>query len=494
MILKSMRILVLGDVMLDRYVRVEATRLSPEAPGVVGSLLDEQLAPGGAANVAANVMALGGKPFLTGMVGMDTAADELKQTITGMGFSADHLVEDEQRVTTVKTRFTANSHLLFRYDVESNMGLSEAAELMLSREIDKCASEVDAIVVSDYGKGVITPRVFHSVARVASSRGIELLVDGKNPVAAAYRGATVVTPNLAETFAATQIRVVDEASALEASKRLREMTSAQTVVIKRGGEGAFLYEGGAGGHVVPAERREVYDVTGAGDTFIAALAMALASGHSHEVAVRAAVLAGSIVVGKIGTAVLTAPEFQRAWQSRGFHTSAENMLAVEDLILEIERFKRAGKIIGFTNGCFDLLHSGHIWCLERAKRMVDVLIVAVNTDDSVNSLKGASRPVQELSERMTIIGSLACTDFVIPLAQATPIELLQLIQPHYHFKGGDYGEGTLPEASVVRKNGGRVVIIDRLPGRSTTELLEKMEVPNRIPDSAARSSWAGATK
>lgn len=460
------RLLIVGDVMLDRYWHGPTARISPEAPVPVVKVEEVEERPGGAANVAVNIAALGGQARVLGLAGADEAAGVLETKLRRLGVACD-LVCLPGQATITKLRVLSRNQQLLRLDFEDGFPGFEPTELY--ERFTGHLPAADVVVLSDYRKGVL--REVERYIRAARVAGRPILVDPKGRDFGRYRGATLLTPNLAE-FEAVAGVCRDEADLLGKGETLRRDLELEALLITRGEQGMTLLRQEAEPLQLAARAREVYDVTGAGDTVIATLAAGLAAGLELSGATLLANLAAGIVVGKLGTASVTVSELRRAMYEhdeppRGVLDEAQLLQAVADAKLH-------GEAIVMTNGCFDILHAGHVTYLEQAKRLGSRLIVAVNDDASVRRLKGADRPVNPLWQRMRVLAGLSVVDWVVPFYEDTPERLICAIKPDYLVKGGDNDPAKIPGNRCVWDAGGQVVVMDYIEGCSTTSTIARI--------------------
>jgi D-beta-D-heptose 7-phosphate kinase/D-beta-D-heptose 1-phosphate adenosyltransferase len=460
------RVLVIGDVMLDRYWTGAATRISPEAPVPVVHVHRVEERPGGAANVALNILTLGGQVDLLGLIGQDEAGDALAGLLQQTGIGC-HLQRHPTGRTSTKLRILSQHQQLLRADFEDGWpGLNPDDQ---HRLFERLAPGADVIVLSDYGKGALpSARALIDHARALGKR---VIVDPKGTDFSRYQGATLITPNRAE-FEAVMGRCTSDEALVERGEQLRRETGLQGLLITRGEQGMTLLWTGQPPLHLPTRAREVYDVTGAGDTVVATLALALAAGAHPQAAVRLANAAAGIVVGKLGTAATTVAELSRALhdpEKDGF-----GLVTEDELEAAMRQARARGERLVMTNGCFDILHVGHVTYLEQARRLGDRLIVAVNSDASVQSLKGAGRPVNPLKQRMQVLAALKSVDWVVPFTEETPERLYCRLLPDILVKGGDYAPEAIAGGPCVLANGGQVVILDYLEGASTTGIIRRL--------------------
>ena len=470
--LKGVKVLVIGDVILDEHVWCNVKRISPEAPVPVAEVTSVTYAPGGAANVANNIRALGGEAQLIGVVGNDSNAEKLRQVLKENGISADMLIAEPDRPTTLKSRIIAHAQQVVRVDHEQARPVNGATVKKILESVKKQLNGVDAVLVSDYAKGVLAPEICTGLISEARKQGKPVSIDPKGKDYTRYGGATILTPNLREAEDITGISINSNEDAAEAGRKLLHDLDLQYVLITRGEAGMSLVgKDGIVAHI-PAMASEIYDVTGAGDTVLATLTLALAAGTGIEDAVRLANWAAGVVVRKVGTTVATIEEIEQAMRYDMRAGVNRKIMSLDELTGIVKSLKEKGKRIVTTNGCFDLLHLGHIRYLQEARELGDVLIVAVNSDASVSTIKGKNRPLLPEADRLQILAALECVDYVIAFPELTPEKLIGELRPDIHVKGGDYRPDELPEAGVVKSYGGEVVVVNEVEGKSTTEFIE----------------------
>ncbi|AMO79112.1 bifunctional D-glycero-beta-D-manno-heptose-7-phosphate kinase/D-glycero-beta-D-manno-heptose 1-phosphate adenylyltransferase HldE [Pseudomonas citronellolis] len=462
-------VLVVGDVMLDRYWHGATSRISPEAPVPVVRVEQHEDRPGGAANVALNLAALGAPAFLVGVTGEDEAAASLADSLGAVGVTTRF-----QRIagqpTIVKLRVMSRHQQLLRVDFEEPFRTDAEA---LARETEALLDQVRVLVLSDYGKGAL--KNHQALIQAARKRNIPVLADPKGKDFSIYCGASLITPNLSE-FEAIVGRCQDENELVAKGLKLLGDLDLGALLVTRGEHGMTLLRPGHPALHLPARAREVFDVTGAGDTVISTLAGALAAGEDLPQAVALANLAAGIVVGKLGTAAISAPELRRAVQRE--QGSERGVLGLEQLLLAIEDARAHGEKIVFTNGCFDILHAGHVSYLEQARAQGDRLIVAVNDDASVCRLKGPGRPINSVDRRMAVLAGLGAVDWVVSFSEDTPERLLAQVRPDVLVKGGDYSVDQVVGADIVAGYGGEVRVLGLVPNSSTTAIVEKIRRKN----------------
>ena len=458
-------VMVIGDVMLDRYIYGTVERISPEAPIPILAVEREVAMPGGAGNVVRNLTALGAAVAFVSVVGDDQAGSDLTGLIGGQPGIEPWLLVEGARATTVKTRYISVGQQLLRADHEETAPISaKLAERMLRIAGDTLAA-TSVAVLSDYSKGVLGGTVPLQLIAAAKQAGRRVVVDPKGPDYARYAGADVITPNRRELAEATEMAVDTEAAIVAAAAALRAAHGFGAVLVTRAQDGMTLVDGDGAQHF-PAEAAEVYDVSGAGDTVVATLAAGLAAGLELKVAVRLANMAAGVVVGKVGTAVAREDDLLGMLTPQG--RSLRKVVAREAAAEQVERWRRRGWRTGFTNGCFDLLHPGHVHLLEQARGQCDRLVVGLNSDASVRRLKGENRPVQPEAARAAVLASLSAVDLVVTYDEDTPEATLELLRPDLLVKGADYTLDGVVGAEMVLGWGGKVWLGELLPGYSTT--------------------------
>lgn len=467
------RVLVVGDVMCDTYLSGHVSRISPEAPVPVFESTEKRHVLGGAANVAANLRTLGCDVRLAGVVGDDVTGRYVREQLRAQGIVDDLLVQDAGRPTTEKTRLIARHQQLVRLDHESRLPLPAELNTRILAGVESILAEVDGLICSDYNKGVCTPDLLAPLFAKAQAANVPIFVDPKARDFARYRGATVLTPNLAEVRHATGESVADETSLTTAAESLLRQSEAQALLVTRGAAGMSLFHPPEGPQHLPAHTRDVYDVTGAGDTVIAAFAAAAIGGLSYAKAARLANVAAGIVVGKAGTAVVYREELEAHWQARIAPWQGK-LRTCDELSRALQQHRGRGERVVFTNGCFDLLHGGHVHYLQQARALGDCLVVALNDDASVRLLKGDDRPLRPQDERAHVLAALACVDYVVLFGEATPLALIKSLKPDVLVKGGDYTLETVVGREEVEASGGTVHLIPYVEGVSTTELVARI--------------------
>lgn len=460
------RVLILGDVMLDRYWHGATSRISPEAPVPVVRVDEDEGRPGGAGNVALNIAALGGQSVLVGLTGDDERADSLQTQLTQSGVDC-RFVREKAFPTITKLRIISRHQQLIRLDFEDGFPGFDSGALMQS--FQTALGGHDVVVLSDYGKGTL--RDTQAFIQTARAAGKPVLVDPKGSDFERYRGATLITPNLSE-FESVVGACVDEDEMVRKGQQLLQDCELSALLITRSEHGMTLLMEGGEVHHLPAQAREVFDVTGAGDTVIATLAASLGAGVPLDSATQLANLAAGIVVGKLGTATTTVQQMQRALAAQ--QVSDHGIVEEGQLQRSLAAARARGETIVMTNGCFDILHAGHVTYLEEAARLGDRLVVAVNIDQTVRALKGEDRPVNPVANRMRVLAALGCVDWVVPFTEETPERLICAVAPDYLVKGGDNDPDKIPGAACVREAGGKVAVLTYVDGVSTTRIVSSI--------------------
>jgi len=472
----NQRVLCVGDLMLDDFVYGDVARISPEAPAPVLAVNRSAIVVGGAGNVARNIAGLGASCVFVGLIGDDAAADTLLRAFREHELIDPQLVVDRSRPTTRKVRFVSDhfsTHLL-RADWE--VALPAAAEIEDQVIAKACAAlaRVDIVILSDYAKGVLTRRVIGEIIKAANAADKPVIVDPKSADLSIYRGASLFTPNRKELGEATRMHVGTEEEVVEAGLAALREAGGEALLVTRSEDGMSLVLADGAAHHVPAFPVKVRDVSGAGDTVAAVLACCRAAGADWASAMRIANAAASVVVGKPGTASVSVEELRARVLPHASLAAEEKIAATrEALAARVKAWRAAGLRVGFTNGCFDLLHPGHIRVLTAARAACDRLIVGLNSDASVKRLKGPSRPLQDERARAQVLAALEAVDLVTWFDEDTPFELIAQVRPAVLVKGGDYTPDQVVGRDIVEGDGGEVLIIDLVPGASTTSLVEK---------------------
>jgi len=479
--MSEVRVLVVGDVMLDRFVYGSVSRVSYEAPIPVLSVDREAAMPGGAGNAARNAAALGGRVTLVGVVGADGAGQELRHLIARHPGLVDRLVVDPARPTTRKTRFVAQGQQLLRADREIGAALPDEVARAVLAQVKEALRTCDVVILSDYAKGVLDDTVLRGILGDARTAGIPVVADPKAADLRRYAGATLVKPNRQELAAATGIACDTDAEVVAAAEQVIAATGIPGIAVSRAERGLSLVRRGCPPLHLPAQAREVFDVSGAGDTLVAALALGLGAGMDAAEAAWLANLASGLVVEKVGTAIVQPDEIlTRAHEQTVLDTDAK-VLPRSLAVKRIGRWRSEGARIGFTNGCFDLIHPGHVALLRQSRAACDRLVVGLNTDASVRRLKGPERPVQSETARSIVLASLAAVDLVILFDEDTPLSLIEAVRPEVLVKGADYRLEDVVGGDFVRGYGGQVLLADLVDGQSTSSMIARAYRPGVEP-------------
>jgi D-beta-D-heptose 7-phosphate kinase/D-beta-D-heptose 1-phosphate adenosyltransferase len=465
------RVMIVGDLMLDRYVSGEVSRISPEAPIPVLAVTAAEERLGGAGNVAFNLRSMEVEVELVGVIGDDGWGRKLREVLEDAGVSSAGLVVDGDRPTSLKTRMVSGVQQMLRVDFEDASPVSAAAKVQVLERARAMVDQVGAVVLSDYGKGVLTDEIVRVLIDAARDVGIPVLVDPKGTDFTRYRGATLITPNRKEAELALGRDLPDLESVDQGAQALIETAELDCAVITLGAGGIFFRtkDGHSGRETTKA--RAVFDVTGAGDTVIAHLALFLAGGYDLGDAVALANQAAGVVVARLGTNGVTRKELRAKLRESTLHTG--KVLADEELEDLLAAWRSERKRIVFTNGCFDIIHTGHVNYLRFARSQGDVLIVGVNDDDSVRRLKGPERPVNTMADRMEVLAAMEMVDAVVAFAEDTPANIVERVTPDVLVKGEDWADKGVVGREWVEKHGGRVVLAPLVAGRSTTDVLER---------------------
>lgn len=465
------RVLVVGDVMLDSYWHGTTSRISPEAPVPVVRVDQEETRLGGAGNVALNMAVLGSRTLLLGLVGDDVSANRIEELLAAHGVQSRF-----QRVpgskTITKLRVVSRHQQLIRLDFEDHFPDWDAEAL--AADFAGRLSEIDVVILSDYAKGVL--RQSADLVKAARAAGKPVIIDPKGTDFERYRGATLITPNLSE-FEAVVGRCESDEAIEQRGENLRQALDLDAILVTRSEKGMSLIARGRAPLHLPTRAQEVFDVTGAGDTVVATLGAAIAAGVTLDEAVALSNIAAGVVVAKLGTATVSPAELQRAARLSG-DACCRGVCGEAELLVQMQEARAHGERIVMTNGCFDILHPGHIDYLEKARALGDRLVVAVNDDASVRRLKGDTRPVNDLATRMRMLSALACVDWVVPFTEDTPERLYCALLPDVLVKGGDYSEDQVAGGACVKAAGGRVQILDFLPGHSTSAVIARIKEGN----------------
>lgn len=472
--LSQSRVLCLGDLMLDRFIYGHVDRTSPEAPVPIIQIEHETTMLGGVGNVARNLIGLGAKTTLLSVVGDDDIGKTLTHMIGEEHTVEPHLIVEPNRTSTVKTRFVAGGQQLLRADRETVSWISDQSKQKLLWIAKEIIEESDVIILSDYAKGILSDEVCRDLISYTRSKNKAIIVDPKGKNYQRYSGATIITPNRQELGQATNQPVQTDDQIVVAGKTLIKQLDIESILVTKSQDGMTLISSDDNIEHLPTQAHEVYDVSGAGDTVVATLGSAIAQNLNLIEASSLANFAASIVVSKLGTAVVFADDLLRAVRTNDLNVFESKILPISATCKLVESWKNNNNTIGFTNGCFDLLHPGHISLLRQSKEVCDKLIVALNSDSSVRKLKGNTRPIQTENARAQVLASLEFTDLVIIFNEETPIELIQMIKPDVLIKGDDYSLEEVVGADIVRALGGTIVLAKTEPGFSTSSTIDKL--------------------
>ena len=466
---KKPNILVIGDLMIDHYLWGSCDRISPEAPVQVVNVKKESSVLGGAGNVINNLVALGSVVDVISVIGNDSVANELKSLLEKIDVPTSNLVVENNRKTSKKSRLIASQQQVLRYDMESIDDINENSHKQIIQTLEKNIDKYSSIILSDYGKGVLTTNLTKEIIKIANKNNIKVLVDPKGKDYSKYKGSYTLTPNKKEAMEATNIDIKDESSLIEALKSLKTQCELEVSLITLSEQGIAIFDDEL--TIKPTVAREVYDVTGAGDTVIASIAFALGNNLDIKDAIYFANLAAGVVVGKIGSATTTLDEIYEYEYSLHKSNSTSHIKTFDEIKTLSSKLHSQGKKIVFTNGCFDILHVGHVKYLEVAKSYGDVLILGLNADSSVRKLKGPTRPINTQDDRAYILASLESVDYVVIFEEETPYELIKLIKPHVLVKGGDY-EG---KEVVGQDIADELKLVQFVDGKSTTNTIKRIQ-------------------
>ena len=472
---KSPKLLVIGDLMVDHYLWGSCDRISPEAPVQVVSVDSESTVLGGSGNVINNLKALGAQVDVISVIGNCKISDELKVLLNDINVNSEYLITQKDRITSKKSRIIASQQQVVRYDRESTDEISTKSQTTILNTFKKIITNYDAVLLSDYGKGVLTSDLTQSLIAIANDNNKKVLVDPKGLDYSKYKGAYLLTPNKKEASEATNINIKDDKSLTQAITQLKTKCDLDISLITLSEQGVAIYDDHDDElRIHPTVAREVFDVTGAGDTVLASLGFALSCGLDIDNSVEFANLAAGVVVGKIGSATATLNEIIEYESSLNKSTSDEHIKTLDEIIALSTELKSRDKKIVFTNGCFDLLHAGHVRYLETAKSFGDMLILGLNSDRSVTALKGKGRPINTQLDRAYILAALEAVDYVVIFDEDTPYDLIKAIKPHVLVKGGDY-EG---QDVVGQDIADELKLVQFVDGKSTTKTIEKIQQSN----------------
>ncbi|MBV6631602.1 MAG: D-glycero-beta-D-manno-heptose 1-phosphate adenylyltransferase [Alphaproteobacteria bacterium] len=490
--LNQASVLCIGDIMLDRFVYGSVDRISPEAPIPVIRVTRQTTSLGGVGNVAANVHALGAKVMIAAVVGDDGAGADIRAMTAELIGTDNGLITSNDRPTTQKTRYLARNQQLLRSDEESTVSLPALARRKLIDTALAQIEEATAVVLSDYGKGVLDAESVKQIIEAARAREIPVVVDPMVRDFGRYRGASAVSPNRKELWEATSMPTGSDDEIESACWHIIDTCGIDAVVATRSEEGLSVVSGTGVIKHMPTHAREIWDVSGAGDTVVASMAAALGLDRDLDMderltrAAAVANLAGGIVVGKVGTATCSRDELSHALQKQNRASARETkVMSLPEALDQITKWRRQGLRVGFTNGCFDILHPGHVSLLRQARSQCDRLILGLNDDASISRLKGPTRPVNTVADRANVLAALESVDLLIVFSEDTPIKLIEAIRPDVLTKGADYTVETVVGADIVMSYGGRVHLADLTPGVSTTNTIERLQKGEEEADEPA---------
>jgi D-beta-D-heptose 7-phosphate kinase/D-beta-D-heptose 1-phosphate adenosyltransferase len=468
------RVVCVGDVMVDRFVYGTVSRISPEAPIPVLARTHESVMLGAAGNVARNVAALGGAVALVGVIGGDAEGREATRLVDAEAGVEGHLMSEPDRPTTLKTRYVSGQQQLLRVDLEESRAISGECERRLVRTVRDVADGAGVILLSDYGKGVVTDGLIAACLELARASGAKVVVDSKARSFARYGAVDLIKPNALELAHATDLPTGTDAEVEAALAKALTLWDARAVLVTRAAKGISLAVSGQPVRHFSTISREVFDVSGAGDTTLAALGLALATEAGLDEAISFAQLAAGVAVGKVGTATVSPEELVEAAISAHLAPAEAKIATIQRMADEVARWRAKGLRVGFTNGCFDILHKGHVAYLAQARSWCDRLIVGLNSDASVRALKGEGRPVNDLESRALVLAGLGGVDLVAPFEEPTPIKLIEAARPDVLIKGADYSEGQVVGGDLVKSWGGEVKLATIVEGYSTTAAISRM--------------------
>jgi D-beta-D-heptose 7-phosphate kinase/D-beta-D-heptose 1-phosphate adenosyltransferase len=471
---ENRRILVVGDLMIDEYLWGAVDRISPEAPVQIVTVDHQEITLGGSGNVVNNLVALGAKVAAVGVIGAGANGKCLLDKLSELGVDTDGVISEANRPTTKKTRVIAAHQQVLRLDKETKNEISQKTFNTITRSAEKIIPDVDVVLISDYGKGLVTESLISKLTADARKHGKLAIADPKGFDFAKYSGAHVITPNKKEASLAAGIEIVDESSLFEAGRRLLQTTGVDKLIITCGKDGMVVFEPKRKPQKISTKARQVYDVSGAGDTVLALLGLACAAKLSFTEAVTLANIAAGIVVGKVGTATVSKDELAAAMQQVPGDT-ASKQISLKELSKLSSDLKKKGKRIVLTNGCFDILHVGHVKLLSASKQLGDVLIVAIDDDDSVRRLKGPQRPVISAHERLRIISALDCVDHVMLFSSGELDTIMEAARPDVLTKGSDYKTADVQGREIVEQHGGRVELIPITENISSTQVINNIK-------------------
>ncbi|MBW1752480.1 MAG: D-glycero-beta-D-manno-heptose-7-phosphate kinase [Deltaproteobacteria bacterium] len=471
-------ILVVGDLMVDEYLWGDVERISPEAPVQVVTIKDEDFSLGGSGNVVNNIVELGAKVSAVGVIGTGTDGQLLLNKLNELGVDIAGIFQDSNRPTTRKTRIIASNQHVLRIDRETKESISEPTFEEIAKYLEDKIPDVDVVLISDYGKGLITEALMARLIAAAQKHNKITIADPKGLDFSKYSGVSLITPNKKEAALASGIEVVDETTLIEAGNKILQRVGIDKLLITCGKDGMVLFDRNKAPYKIRAETRQVYDVSGAGDTVLAVLGLAVASGISFEDGAVLANTSAGIVVGKVGTATVSRQELSSALKHDDISLKHKDL---SELPILIQDMKKKGKRLVMTNGCFDLLHAGHIMLFSASKKLGDVLIVAIDDDDSVRGLKGKGRPAISARERVRVISALDTVDYVVVFSSQELSKLIEIIRPDVLTKGSNYTSEEVFGRELVEQLGGRVVLIPVTEKISSTRIINNIRNSETSP-------------
>jgi len=466
---KNPKILVIGDLMVDHYLWGECKRISPEAPVQVINVEKTSNVLGGAGNVINNLKSLGANVDIISVVGDCVASKELVELLTSININTKYLIKQKDRITSKKSRIIASQQQVIRYDRESNIDISSKSQKAIVKTYKKILKDYEIVLISDYGKGIFTYELTQSLISIAKDYKLRILIDPKGLDYRKYKGAYLLTPNKKEASEATKITIKDNETLVKSLLYLKKQCNLEVPLITLSEQGIAVFKDELNIH--PTAAREVYDVTGAGDTILASLGFALSCNISIDESIKFANLAAGVVVGKIGSATTTLTEITEYELSINKPYSDKHIKTWDEINGIVTELKNKDKSIVFTNGCFDILHSGHVKYLEKAKKFGDILILGLNSDNSTKRLKGENRPINSQDDRAYILASLEVVDYVVIFDEDTPLDLIKLIQPEVLVKGGDYKNKKVVGQDIAKE----LKLVEFFEGKNTSKAIEKIK-------------------
>lgn len=472
--LSKAKVLCIGDIMLDRFVYGDVERISPEAPIPVFNIKSDKLMLGGAGNVASNLSGLGAKTRFITVVGNDPAGHDIKKLITEIPNTTAILIHEKERRTSIKTRYIAGGQQMMRTDDETVAPIKNETKQKIIKLVTSGLNNCNALVIADYAKGVLTPEITKQLIRLAKKAKIPIIVDPQGADYKPYKGADIITPNRKELSLATGMPANTDKQINTAARKLISENNIKSILATRSGDGMTLI-GANSFDTFNAEAQEVFDVSGAGDTVVATIGASLSAGVDLKQAVKLANISAGIVVAKTGTAVSYANDIIEAIENREPPSKTVKILNAKSALNRTKVWRTQKLTIGFTNGCFDLLHPGHIATINAAKAACDKLIVGLNNDASIRRLKGKQRPIQSDKVRAQILTSLKNVDAVVIFSEDTPMRIIESLKPDVFIKGADYKINKIPEAKTVQAYGGKIILAELIEGHSTTATISKLE-------------------